>query len=235
MWLLWFILCILFGYRVILFGSDVVSLHAAKVRLQAAVSMSGNLSVDHCLLLDILLLDAFIIAAHQRSFKDVIVVLWKAPYPPWIKVNTDGSVVGNHAACGSIFRDHLGTFLGAFPCNLGLDSVFSSEIQGFIFALEFAAKNGWNNIWLVSDSTSALVVFKTPLVPILLRNHWHNACRLGVQVISSHIYQEGNVCAGKLANMGHAAQGAVWLSTLPSELGSDFFRDRCGLENYRFP
>lgn len=39
-------------------------------------------------------------------------------------VNTDGSVVGTHAACGGLSQDHLGTFLGAFACNLGIDSVF---------------------------------------------------------------------------------------------------------------
>jgi len=36
------------------------------------------------------------------------------------------------------------------------------------------------------------------------------------KVLSSHIYR------------------AVWLSTLPSELRFDFFRDKCGLPNYRF-
>jgi len=170
------------------FSSDVVSLHAAKVRLHVAVSMSGNLSAGHCLTFDIPLLDAFNIVAHDRNFKDIIVVIWKAPSPPWRKVNTDGSIVGNHAACGGIFRDNLGTFLGAFTCNLGLDTIFSSEIQGYIFALKFAAQNGWNNIWLESDSTSALAVFKNPsLVPIMLHNRWHNACQLVVQVISSHI------------------------------------------------
>jgi len=31
------------------------------------------------------------------------------------------------------------------------------------------------------------------------------------------------VCAKRLANMGHAVLGAVWLSVLSSKLGSDFF------------
>jgi len=133
-------------------------------------------------------------------------------------------MVGNHAACGGLFRDHLGTFFGAFICNLGPDTVFSSEIQGYIFALEFAAQNGWYNIWLESDSASALTAIKNhALVPVTLRNRWHNACRLGVQMISSHIYREGNVCADRLANMGHSVQGGVWLSSLPPALGSDFF------------
>jgi ribonuclease HI len=218
------------------FSSDVVSLHAAKVRLHAAISMSGNLSVGHSLQSDLPILEAFNIAARHRNFKDIIAVVWKAPSHPWLKVNTDGSVVGNSAACGGIFRDHLGSFRGAFTCNLGPDTVFSSEIQGYIFAMEFAAHNGWYNVWLESDSSSGLAALKNhALVPVMLRNRWHNACRLGVQVISSHIYREGNVCADRLANMGHSVQGAVWLSSLPPLLGSDFFRDRCGLPNYRFP
>ena len=84
--------------------------------------------------------------------------------PPWLKVNTYGSDVGNHATCGVLFRDHLGIFLSAFACNLGIDSIFSSEIQGFLFTLEFAAQNGWSHIWLESDSTSALMAFKKPYV-----------------------------------------------------------------------
>ncbi|XP_024634463.1 uncharacterized protein [Medicago truncatula] len=218
------------------FSSNVVSIHAAKVRLQAAVSLSGNLSAGQCLLLDAPILDAFAVSPHHRRVMDIITVSWKAPSPPWKKVNTDGSVVNNRAACGGIFRDHLGTFLGAFSCNLGHASVFSSEVQGIIFALEFAALHGWTNLWLECDSTSAIVVFKSPsLVPIMLRNRWHNALRLGVWVISSHIYREGSVCADRLANLGHSITSAVWHSTLPPDLGFDYFRDRCGLPNYRFP
>jgi len=73
------------------------------------------------------------------------------------------------------------------------------------------------------------------LVPILLRNRWHNARNLGIQVISSHIFREGNCCADKLAALGHSIVGEVWLDNLPDEVKIDFYRDRCGLPNYRFP
>jgi len=42
-------------------------------------------------------------------------------------------------------------------------------------------------------------------------------------------------CADKLANLGHSMVGSVWLDSLPDEMKTDFFRDRCGLQNYRFP
>jgi len=61
------------------------------------------------------------------------------------------------------------------------------------------------NLWLESDYTSALLVFKNlSLVPVLLWNRWENACSLGIQVISSHIFREGNCCADQLARLGHS-------------------------------
>ncbi|KEH15785.1 hypothetical protein MTR_0553s0050 [Medicago truncatula] len=69
----------------------------------------------------------------------------------------------------------------------------------------------------------------------MLRNRWHNARRLGVQVIASHIFREGNCCADKLASLGHSSVGQVWLDILPTDLYLDFFRDRCRLPNYRLP
>jgi hypothetical protein len=160
------------------------TIHAAKVRLHSSllVGMSGNLSLGKCLASDSLL-DSFSVSHHSRQIRDMVLVRWKAPSVPWLKVNMDGSVIGNHVACGGLFRDRLGTFLGAFISNLGNSSVFTAEIHGFILALEYAAHNGWRNLWLESDSTSVLIIF-----PVLLRNRWHNACKLGVQVIYSHIF-----------------------------------------------
>ena len=118
---------------------------------------------------------------------------WKPPTSLWLKVNMDGSVVGSHAAYGGIFRDHLDTFLEAFSCNIGSASVFDSEVLCYILALEYAAHNGWSNVWLESDLTSVLIIFKNDaLVPISLRNRWHNVIHFGVQIIFLHIFREDN-------------------------------------------
>ena len=78
--------------NLIRFSSDVVSLHAAKVRLQVAVSLSGNLFVGHCLLSDIPLLYAFYVAPRHRRFKDINTVIWKAPTPPWMNPGSLGYI-----------------------------------------------------------------------------------------------------------------------------------------------
>lgn len=101
---------------------------------------------------------------------------------------------------------------------------FMLRFLDFFFANEYAAWEGWRNICLESDSTSALLIFSNALlVPIMLRNIWHNGRNLGIQVISSHIFREGNSCANKLANLGHSMNGSVWLDSLPGELKVDFF------------
>jgi hypothetical protein len=68
-------------------------------------------------------------------------------------------VIGGHAACGGLFRDHLGTFRGAFYCNIGLQYVFYAEVLGIILAIEYAARERRWDIWLESDSTCALLIF----------------------------------------------------------------------------
>ncbi|AES88226.2 transmembrane protein, putative [Medicago truncatula] len=103
-----------------------------------------------------------------------------------------------------LFRDHLGTFCGAFCCNIGIQTVFYAEVLGFIIAIEFAAHGimlaGW--------------VFRLSLLTF---------------------FREGNCCADKLASLGHYRVGEVWMDNVPTDLSLDFFRDRCGLPNYRLP
>lgn len=206
------------------------------MKIHSLVAMSGKASVGKYLHTDSALLDSFTMPAHYCTVKEIIPVVWKAPTSPWLKVNTDGSVINGNAACGGLFLDSRGSFLGAFVCNIGVASVFHLEVLAFILAMEHAALHGWRNVWLESDSSSAILIFSNPsLVPLLLRNRWYNAHSLGIQIIASHIFCEGNCCADRLANMGHAIEGSVWISSLPTELHLDFFCDRVGLPNYRFP
>jgi len=135
--------------------------------VHSLVGMSGNLSTGKCIGSDAPLLDSLLVTQHNHQIREVVSVGWKAPSAPWLKVNSNDSVIGNHGACGGLFRDHLGNFLGAFTCNLGISFVFTVEVHSFILAMEYVAQNGWTNIWLESDSTSALLVFKNrSLVPV---------------------------------------------------------------------
>jgi len=113
------------------FNNQTISLHSTKVRLQSAISFSGNISIGKCIASDGYILDALSISPHNRRVSDLILVHWKAPSAPWIKVNTDGSLVGTHAACGGLFRDHRGSLLRAFACNIGLSMFFMLRYMVF--------------------------------------------------------------------------------------------------------
>jgi len=106
------------------FSSNGVTLHAVQVRVHSLIGLSGGLSTGKCIVVDANLPYWFRVPHHRRLIKEVVSVCWKAPTAPWVKVNTDGSVIDKHGTCGGLFRDHLGTFLGAFTCNLGRCSVF---------------------------------------------------------------------------------------------------------------
>lgn len=149
--------------------------------------------------------------------------------------HTDGSLIGGHASCGGIFRDHKGSFLSCFADNLGQFSVLEAELHGFIIAMEFVVHHHWHHLWLEGDSSSALSALKNPkVIPFRLRNRQHNCLYRGLQVIASHIYREGNRCADNLANDGHSIHNVVWWETLPLFIREEFFQDRFGIPYFRF-
>jgi hypothetical protein len=154
------------------FSMNTVSMHVGQVDIHVSISLSGNISGGKCIASDAKLLDAFSVSLHNCRIRYTLLVCWKAPSAPWLKVNTDGSMIGTLGTFRGLFRDHLGTFLGPFACNIGVSTVFNAEIHGFILPMEYTTQKGWKNVWLESDSTSALLVFRSQsLVTVMLRNH----------------------------------------------------------------
>ncbi|XP_024636367.1 uncharacterized protein [Medicago truncatula] len=126
--------------------------------------------------------------------------------------------------------------MGCFASNVGHGSVLEAGLLGLILAMEFAASNHWIRLWIECDSSSVVHAFKNPsVIPISLRNRWHNCLQHGMTVLCSHIFREGNCCADKLAFIGHSLTSTVWFDSLPPTLAVDFARDRSGLPNFRFP
>ena len=217
------------------FSSDKVSTHATMSKISAMVALSGTYSKGNCLSYDVMILNNFLIPSSHRRVKEIITVVWKPPTINWIKANTDGSVLNSISSCGGIFRDYRGTFLGAFASKIGAWSVYEAEIMGLIIAMEYAAHHKWTPLWLETDSTSAVNAFKNPsIIPLRLRNRWHNCTHNGLMVICSHIYREGNCCADTMAVMGHELDATTWYHVMPASLSVDFARDRHGLPNFRF-
>jgi len=132
---------------------------------------------------------------------------------------------------------NLWLILCKFPHGIGVTKSCTNERGNMLSNLWTVWENDVKAIVIfVSDQCiDALLVFKNlSLVRVLLRNWWHNARSLGIQVISSHIFYEGNCCVDRLASMGHSVDVVVWLSILPTVLQPDFYLDRCGMPRFRF-
>jgi hypothetical protein len=79
-----------------------------------------------------------------------------------------------------------------------------------------------------------LLAFKNAsLVLIRLRNKRHNCFPTGFQVISLHIFREGNSCADDLANHGYSIHGVWWFTALPDFIRVPLFSDRFGWPKYQ--
>ncbi|KAL8151748.1 hypothetical protein V2J09_021556 [Rumex salicifolius] len=52
-----------------------------------------------------------------------VMISWRKPDQGWVKLNTDGAVVGGRATTGGVIRDGNGHWLGGFVHNIGSCSV----------------------------------------------------------------------------------------------------------------
>jgi len=88
-----------------------------------------------------------------------------------------------------------------------------------MLVMEFAARHNWSRLWLESDSSCVVHAFKNhSAIPMRFRNRWHNCMQLGLFVICSHIYMEGNCCDDALASLGHDLPDTTWFHILPTSL-----------------
>ncbi|KAK2634579.1 hypothetical protein Ddye_029371 [Dipteronia dyeriana] len=72
--------------------------------------------------------------------------------PGWIKVNTDGVVMGSPGVggCGGIFRNCKAFVKGFFAIPLGLVFTVEAELLAALLTIKFAWKYGCHRIWLES-------------------------------------------------------------------------------------
>ncbi|RYR54403.1 hypothetical protein Ahy_A06g029675 [Arachis hypogaea] len=79
-----------------------------------------------------------------------------------IKLNVDGSFFheNNNAACGGIFRNHLGRYMLGFSCNLDSCSITHAELWGIVKGLQITIAQNFQHIIIESDSWSAINFIK---------------------------------------------------------------------------
>ncbi|KAJ1418140.1 Ribonuclease H domain [Sesbania bispinosa] len=172
---------------------------------------------------------------HRPKYKQFLVGS-KFPEPGWVKVNVDGSVLHHSllAGCGGLFRGPDGRWLCGFIYNLGRSNVLLAELRGIETTLRIAWEKGYQQIWVESDSLTAINLInhgnsETHLYAHVLRhiNLWKQK---DWRVIFSHTFREGNQVVDCLANLSHSRNlGLHMLSEPPGECSSLLWQDSIGV------
>ncbi|XP_028801779.1 uncharacterized protein LOC114756966 [Neltuma alba] len=70
---------------------------------------------------------------------------WITPEKDWVKVNSDGSSMGNpgRAGCGGVIRDHHGAWIVGYCRDVGWSTAFEAECWGAGEGIEVARKLGF--------------------------------------------------------------------------------------------
>ncbi|GKV21679.1 hypothetical protein SLEP1_g31635 [Rubroshorea leprosula] len=137
---------------------------------------------------------------------------WSKPLSPFIKLNTDGSVLGNPggAASGGLFRDHNGSWILGFARKIGITSSLAAELWALRDGLALAVTHSYSHLIVETDSSTAFnfmmntACVSHPLSSLIL--DCRDLLRLISYVQIFHIKRQSNMAADQIARMGHSLQ-----------------------------
>lgn len=149
-------------------------------------------------------------ANYVAASKHLKHIRWIPPPLDAYKLNTNGShrVDTQLSACGGLIRDHMGTFIAGFHCNLGTATSVLAELGGLVHGLKLAQSLHLQRIIVELDSEvvismirmrRSLSLYPKPLLDeaLVLIDDTGWICSV------NHTYREGNRSADCLANLGH--------------------------------
>ena len=109
--------------------------------INSAIVHSGKFISGYSQGFDTRIISSLGIQPIPRKAPTILPVFWSFPC---VKLNTDGLSKGNPgpAACGGVFRNCHGCFLGGFCQRIGHCNSFFAELSTIIIGIEFAYQRG---------------------------------------------------------------------------------------------
>ncbi|XP_077252720.1 uncharacterized protein LOC143892159 [Tasmannia lanceolata] len=83
---------------------------------------------------------------------------WKAPPAGWLKLNFDGSSIGNAgmAGIGGLIRDDKAAIIMSFSGLVGICDANEAEVRVLLFGLQWAYENNQRPLIVEGDSTNVV-------------------------------------------------------------------------------
>ncbi|KAF6158195.1 hypothetical protein GIB67_014989 [Kingdonia uniflora] len=172
------------------------------VAIKDAVGLSCNSMANSCLELSIVA--ALGVPIKARPLPRIQSTTWALPRYQEVKINCGAAAIGatGKAGVGAAARNHLGDVLGVLTKGLGNTTLFFSECEAILGAIDWAVQNNWKKIWIESDSQTAISDFIKNHVPWPQRARWNRMKTSFKQIRFSHCWKVANFSAYQTAKRG---------------------------------
>ncbi|KAF7830841.1 reverse transcriptase [Senna tora] len=168
-------------------------------------------------------------------------VKWVPPPDGWLKLNTDGSCLGNPGsmAAAGIIRDSNGNWISGFSKQLGFGNSLKAELWAIALGIKLAKDLACERLVVESDSLYAVNLITDNNICVShalgpLTQFCRSTLRDFSDVQIRHTFREGNSCADSLAKHANLSN-SPWMvyGSLPDFLRSCFFADYVGTQYVR--
>ncbi|KAL7583035.1 hypothetical protein Lser_V15G42598 [Lactuca serriola] len=133
---------------------------------------------------------------------------WRPPMSGWLKLNTDGSSLGNPgpSSYGGLIRDDCGAWVCGYAGNIGWDTILAAEIWGISMGLRLIRAMKLKKVVIETDCQAALLLITVDSVDdshpqsLLINDCRRDLQELGCYMV--HVKRDGNHCADQMAKIG---------------------------------
>ncbi|XP_057787675.1 uncharacterized protein LOC131004933 [Salvia miltiorrhiza] len=206
-----------------IFDEAPVSAVALAIQVKAFILEASHFSLGEMAnsVEELLILHGLGVTGKPRRPTSYIYVFWLPPPHPWRKINIDSSVHGSppliHA--GGVSQDSS-SVLGCFHFSAGRGWGFEVELLALIIALEQIVVQGWDYVWIETDYTYMVDLFRSRshTVPWRFFSRWRKVLSsiAELYIIITHIYREWNRVANFMASS--VEEEGLWPFAIPDIL-----------------
>ncbi|XP_077226304.1 uncharacterized protein LOC143859509 [Tasmannia lanceolata] len=139
--------------------------------------------------------------------------IWEKPSDPWVKINTDASLLNGRGGLGGVIRNHKGHCLKWFSATVCAekDPINLLELQAILMGIQLAAKHKFKKVWIESVSSLAVNIINNnaecPWKAIPVLAHIRRSLQNFHSWKASHIWREGNAVADVLSKLDFLFKG----------------------------
>ncbi|XP_077226482.1 uncharacterized protein LOC143859716 [Tasmannia lanceolata] len=168
---------------------------------------------------------------HERT--SAVFCSWTRPALEVYKLNTDAAVRNGIGGIGGLIRNSVGEVQVMFSLRSGSEEIHLLEMKAILHGITLARTEGYNSIWIESDSLLAVNVllekWDCPWKAIPIVEEIRDALRNTPNWKLSHIWREANGAADFLSKPDCCCEGAVLLpSCIPRGLRDILDLDAAG-------